>query len=110
MNNLTYLIGRLVRTPEIKQISEDKKVTNITIAVPRNYKNINGDYEMDFFDCVLWNGVAESTSNYCKKGDLIGVKGRLQSKIKEFADGSKINIIEVVAEKISFLSNSKADE
>ena len=43
MNNLTYLIGRLVKTPEVRQISEDKKITNITVAVPRNYKNVNGD-------------------------------------------------------------------
>ena len=110
MNNLIYLIGRLVRTPEIKQISEEKKVSNITIAVPRTYKNENGNYETDFFDCILWNGIAETTSNYCKQGDLIGVKGRLQSRIKEDSEGNKRYIIEIVAEKISFLSSKRTDE
>ena len=124
MNNLTYLIGRLVRTPEVRQISEDKKITNITVAVPRNYKNVNGDYDTDFFDCILWNGIAETTSNYCKLGDLIGIKGRiertgvelrivagrLQSRIKEDAEGNKRYVIEIVAEKISFLSSKRTDE
>lgn len=110
MNNLTYLIGRLVRTPEVRQINEDKKITNITVAVPRNYKNVNGDYDTDFFDCILWNGIAETTSNYCKQGDLIGIKGRLQSRIKEDAEGNKRYVIEIVAEKISFLSSKRTDE
>ena len=110
MNNLIYLIGRLVRTPEVRQISEDKKITNITVAVPRNYKNVNGDYDTDFFDCILWNGIAETTSNYCKQGDLIGIKGRLQSRIKEDAEGNKRYVIEIVAEKISFLSSKRTDE
>ena len=78
MTNGVYLIGRLVRDPEIKELESGKKVCNITLAVQRPFKNADGEYETDFFDCSLWEGIAFNTSEYSKKGDLIGVKGRLQ--------------------------------
>ena len=80
MLNQTVIVGRLVSKPETKELEEGKKVANLTLAVPRSYKNENGEYDTDFIDCTLWNGIAESTAEYCNKGDLIGVKGRLESK------------------------------
>ena len=79
MLNQVVLVGRLVKDPELRETEEGKKLTNITIAVPRNYKNIDGEYDTGFIDCVLWAGVAESTVDYCHKGDLLGIKGRLQT-------------------------------
>lgn len=104
MLNSTIVVGRLVRNPELRETENGRKVTNITLAVPRSYKNIKGEYETDFIDCVLWTGIAETTSEYCHKGDLLGIKGRLQTRIIEFDDESKKYITEVVAEKVSFLS------
>lgn len=66
MNNY-FCVGRLVNEPEVKELEDGKKVTNITIAVPRSYKNADGEYETDFIDCTIWNNVAQSTSEYCKK-------------------------------------------
>ena len=109
MLNQLVVIGRLTKDPELRQTENGKNVTNITLAVPRSYKNSNGEYETDFIDCVLWSGVAESTSEYCKKGDLIGVKGRVQTRIYE-KDEVKKFATEVVAEKVTFLSSKKADE
>lgn len=109
MLNQLLIIGRLVKDPELRKTESGKNVTNITLAVPRSYKNINGEYDTDFVDCVLWNNVAESTTEYCHKGDLLGVKGRIQTRSYEKEDGKKF-VTEVVAEKVSFLSsNKKAD-
>ena len=75
MNN-TILIGRLVKNPELRETENKNKVTNITIAVPRSFKNQEGQYETDFIDCILWAGIAETAVEFCKKGDLIALKGR----------------------------------
>ena len=109
MLNQLVVIGRLTKDPELRQTENGKNVTNITLAVPSSYKNSNGEYETDFIDCVLWSGVAESTSEYCKKGDLIGVKGRVQTRVYE-KDEVKKFATEVVADKVTFLSSKKADE
>lgn len=109
MLNQTVIVGRIVRDPELKETDTGKKVTNITVAVPRSYKNINGEYETDYIPCVLWKGVAESTSQYCKKGDLVGIKGRIQSRSYEIEEDKKF-VVELIAEKVTFLSSKKADE
>ena len=96
LNQLT-LVGRLVRNPEVTT-SNDTKYSHITIAVPRSYKNVNGEYETDFIPVQLLKGIAENTVEYCKKGDLVGVKGRIQSNE---------NGIYLLAEKITFLSSKK---
>lgn len=104
MLNQAVLVGRLVRDPELKETESGKKVTKITLAVPRSYKNTNGEYETDFIECVLWSGVAESTVDYCNKGDLLGVKGRIQTRNVELEDQRKV-YTEVIAEKVTFLSS-----
>lgn len=108
MLNQAVLVGRIVQEPQLKQTENGTKVSNITLAVPRSYKNNDGEYDTDFISCVLWKGVAESTTQYCKKGDLVGVKGRLQTRIVENEDNKK-TYTEVVAEKVTFLSSKKAD-
>ncbi len=110
MLNQVVLVGRLTKDPEVSKSETNKQYSHITLAVPRSFKNINGEYDTDFIDCVLWDGVAKSTSDYCKKGDIVGVKGRIQSDIQEKEDGSKKYYINVVAERVTFLSNSKKQE
>lgn len=107
MLNQLVIVGRLVKEPEVKETENGNKVTNITIAIPRSYKNADGVYETDFVDCVLWNQIAENTAEYCRTGDVIGVKGRLQTKIVEKDDGTKSKKSEVIAERITFLSSAK---
>ena len=104
MLNQTVLVGRLVKDPELKETETGSKTTHITLAVPRSYKNADGEYDTDFIDCVLWNGVAEKTVEHCHKGDLVGVKGRIQSRRHEGTDGSIKYLVEVVAERVTFLS------
>ena len=105
MHNMLYLIGRLVDNPVIEDNSEDKKISNIVIAVQRAWKNEKGIYETDFFECTLINGIAENVVNYCKKGDLVGIKGRLESKKYDGPDTNIKQLYRVIVEKISFLSS-----
>ena len=108
--NQIILVGRLVKTPEVVTTESGKNMSYITLAIPRSYKNENGEYDTDFLDCVLWNSVAENTSEYCKQGDVIGVKGRVQSRMLEDEDGNNYKKIEIVAEKVTFLSSKKEDD
>lgn len=109
MLNQLVLVGRLVKKPELRESENAKKYTYITLAVPRSFKNMNGEYDTDFIDCALWDGVASSTVEYCNKGDILGVKGRIQSRMIE-KDDKKMTIIEVIAEKVTFLSSKPKTE
>ena len=108
MVNQIVLVGRIAKAPETRTTENGKKVATLTLAVPRNYKNANGEYDTDFLDCTLWSSVAESTSEYCKTGDMIGVKGRIQSRIVESPDGLKRRKTEIVAERVTFLTSNSS--
>ena len=99
MSNLVVIVGRLVKKPILEENQNGKKVCIITLAVPRDFKNDEGIYETDFIKCTLCNVIAEKTIEYCNKGDLVGVKGRLQC----LSD----NELQLIAEKISFLSSGR---
>ena len=107
MMNQTVIIGRLVHEPELKETEKGKKMSRITLAVPRSFKNQSGEYDTDFISCTLWQGIAENTTQYVNKGDLIAVKGRLQTRKIEIDEDTKRNSVEVIAEKITFLSSKK---
>ncbi len=107
MLNHIVLVGRIANKPEVITTESGKKVSMVTLAVNRTYKNQNGEYDADFIDCTLWTGIAENTVEYCNTGDLIGVKGRLQSRIIEKDDGTRYKRVDVVAERVTFLSSSK---
>lgn len=109
MLNQLVLVGRLVKKPELREAESKKKYTFITLAVPRSFKNVNGEYDTDFIDCVLWDNVAANTVEYCHKGDIVGVRGRIQTRLIE-KDNIKNSILEVVAEKITFLSSKDKNE
>ena len=107
MLNQVILVGRLVKSPELQLTETGRKMSLITLAVPRSYKNINGEYDTDFLDCTLWTNIAENTAEYCKTGDVIGIKGRVQSRLVEKEDGTKIKKTDIIAEKVTFLSSGK---
>ena len=106
MLNQVVLVGRIVKTPELKVTEAGKKTATVTLAVPRNYKNANGEYDTDFLDCTLWTNVAENTTEYCQTGDMVGVKGRIQTRIIQNDDGSRKKRTEIIAEKVTFLAQS----
>lgn len=106
MHNLVYLIGRLCEDPVTKEYEDGKSMLTINLAVQRSFKNENGIYETDFIRCILWNGIAAHTSEYCKKGDLVGGKGRIQNRSYDDS-GEKKYITEVIVDKVSFLASKK---
>lgn len=110
MLNQVVLVGRIVQEPELRKTDSGKNVTNLTVAVSRSYKNMNGEYDTDFIPCILWTGIAENTVEYCKKGDLVGIRGRIQTRIAELKEDEKRQYVEVVVEKVTFLSSKKQEE
>lgn len=103
MLNQIVLVGRLT-TDVKKETIGDKNFAKINLAVNRNYKNSEGIYEVDFIDIELWNNIVDSTAEYCRKGDLIGIKGRLETEDYEAEDGTKKRKMVIRAEKVTFLS------
>ena len=99
MLNQVVIVGRLVKKPIVEENENGKKVCNITLAVPRDFKNDEGIYDTDFIKCTLCDDIAEKTIEYCYKGDLVGVEGILQC-----LSGNELQLI---AEKISFLSSGR---
>ena len=97
MNNFVTLIGRITRNPEVQDSIEDKKYCFINLAIPRSYKNSEGVYETDYIPVRLEGTIATNVAEYCKQGDLVGVKGMLQKTI----DGC----LQVYAERVSFLAS-----
>lgn len=110
MLNQIVLVGRIAVDPEVKEVENGKTVSNLRLAVPRSYKNENGEYDTDFLDITLWNSIAQNTSEYCKKGDIVGVKGRMQTNNYEKEDGTKEYKMNIIAEKVTFLSSKPVPE
>lgn len=106
MLNQVILVGRLTDNPTINTTDSGKKVTSVIVAVGRTFKNVDGLYDTDFIKCILWNNMAANTVEYCKKGDVVGIKGRIQTSNYETEDGTKKYTTEVIAEKITFLTTS----
>lgn len=109
MLNQVVLVGRLVQNLQINKTERGKKVATVILAIPRSFKNMEGKYDTDFIQCVVWDNVAENTKEYCKKGDIVGIKGRLQSRVVEQED-KKETVMEVIGEKVTFLSSAKEKE
>lgn len=78
MNNFIQIIGRLTKDVEVRYTSNSKPVADFNLAVNREYKNQNGEYETDFIPVVMWGKKSEVLKEYSKKGDLIAIAGRLQ--------------------------------
>jgi len=104
--NTVMLVGRLAQDIEVKTTETGKEVTRVSLAVNRSFKNPDGIYEVDFIDCVLWDGLAKNIDEYCKKGDTVGIRGRLQVSHYE-VEGVKKKAVDVIVERMSFLGSSR---
>lgn len=102
MLNKIILIGRLTADPEMRYTTNGNAVTRMTLAVDRNYKDVNGDKKVDFIPVIAWKKLAEIVAEYMRKGKLISVVGALE--IRSYDDnGMKKYIAEVNASDIRFL-------
>ena len=103
--NQTCLIGRLTKDVELKYTPANQAVATFTLAVNRTFKNANGERETDFINCVIWRQSAENFANLAKKGNLIGITGRIQTRSYENQQGQRVYITEVIAENFQMLES-----
>ena len=108
MLNRVVILGRMTRDPELRRTGNGKAVTSFNLAVNRNFKTGDGQ-EADFFNVVAWGKVAENTANYCSKGSLVSVDGRLQSRSYNNNQGQKVYVTEVVADSVQFIETRRSN-
>lgn len=110
MLNSICLVGRLTKNAELKYVNDSMAVATFTLAVNRNFKGQNGEREADFINCVIWRQQAENLANWAKKGALIGITGRIQTRSYENQQGQRVYVTEVVAESFQLLESRKDRE
>lgn len=103
MINNVVLVGRLTRDPELRHTPSNVAVATFSLAVNRNFKNQAGDYEADFISCIMWRQQAENFANWLKKGALVGITGRIQTRSYDNQQGQRVYVTEVVAESFQIL-------
>ena len=110
MINNVVLVGRLTRDPELKFTPNGTAVATFTLAVNRNFTNQSGQREADFINCVIWRKPAETLANYAKKGTLLGVTGRIQTRSYDNPQGQRVYVTEVVAETFQLMESKDVSE
>ena len=110
MINNVVLVGRMTRDAELRYTPSNVAVATFSLAVNRNFKDANGERETDFINCVIWRQQAENLANWAKKGALIGITGRIQTRSYENQQGQRIYATEVVAENFQMLESRAARE
>lgn len=101
--NVTVLTGRLARDPELRKTTSGKSVVNFTIAVD-GLPNKDNEKTVSWIAVVAWDKLADSVSEYCHKGNKVGVTGRLSQRTYEDKDGNTRNVVEVIATEVEFLT------
>lgn len=96
--NTVNLIGRMTKTPDLRYSQSGTPVCSFTIAINRFGKKD----EADFPNIVCFKKTAENTANFCQKGSLVGIVGRIQTRTYDGQNG-KVYVTEVVAESVQFL-------
>lgn len=105
MINSVVLVGRITKDPELKYTPSNQAVATFTLAVNRTFKNANGEREADFINIVIWRQAAENLANWVKKGQLIGITGRIQTRNYENGQGQRVYVTEVVADNFQMLES-----
>ncbi|VGU00351.1 single-stranded DNA-binding protein ssb [Streptococcus pyogenes] len=104
MINNIVLVGRMTKDAELRYTASQVAVATFTLAVNRRFKEQNGEREADFINCVIWRQSAENLANWAKKGALIGVTGRIQTRNYENQQEQRVYVTEVVAESLLLLN------
>ena len=110
MLNNVCLVGRMTKDAELRYTPQNQAVATFSLAVNRNFKSQNGEREADFINCVIWRQQAENLANWAKKGALIGITGRIQTRSYENQQGQRVYVTEVVADNFQLLESRKDRE
>ena len=107
--NKVFLIGHMVRDPELTETAGGVKICRFTVAVPRNYQT-GEERKTDFFNCVAWRGLGESVARYTRKGVKVAVSGAIELRNYEDNQGIKRTAVDIVAQDVEFLTPRQTDE
>ena len=110
MINNVCLVGRLTRPVDLRYTQNGTAFGSFSMAIDRNYKKESGEKETDFINCVIWRKLAVNLSNFTKKGSLLGIEGKLQSRSYENKEGQKVYVTEVLVENFSLLESKAVTE
>lgn len=110
MINNVVLVGRLTKDPDLRYTSNGTGVATFTLAINRNFTNQSGDRDADFINCVIWRKPAETLANYARKGTLLGVTGRIQTRSYDNQQGQRVYVTEVVADNFQLLESRTVSE
>ena len=105
MINQVVLVGRLTKDIDLRYTASGSAVGSFTLAVNRNFTNQNGEREADFINCIIWRKPAETMANYARKGTLLGVVGRIQTRNYDNQQGQRVYMTEVVCESFQLLES-----
>lgn len=109
--NNVVLVGRLTKDADLRYTSNGTAVATFSLAVNRQFTNQKGERDADFINCVIWRKSAESFANFTRKGALVGVEGRIQTRSYDNQQGQRVYVTEVVVETFSLLeSKSKSEQ
>lgn len=110
MMNVVVLVGRLAKDPEMKYTPSGMPITTFRLAVDRGRKNDAGEDQTDWLNIVAFQKTAELVAQYCDKGSIVGIEGRIQTRDYDDASGKKQTWVEIVANNVRFLeSRSEAE-
>lgn len=110
MINNVVLVGRMTRDADLRYTPSNVAVATFTLAVNRTFKSQNGEREADFINVVIWRQPAENLANWAKKGALIGITGRIQTRNYENQQGQRVYVTEVVADNFQMLESRAVRE
>lgn len=108
MINRYVAVGRLTKDPELRRTASGKAVTTFTLAINRAYQSNDGQ-QADYISCVTWNKVAENVAQYCSKGSLVGIEGRLRSRSYDNSQGQRVYVTEVICDSVQFIDTRNRD-
>lgn len=110
MINNVVLVGRMTKDAELRYTPQNQAVATFSLAVNRNFKNSNGERDADFINCVIWRQQAENLANWAKKGALVAIVGRIQTRNYENQQGQRVYVTEVVADSFQLLESRNTQE
>ena len=110
MINNVVLVGRLTRAVDLRYTSNGVAFAGFTVAIDRTFKKENGEKGTDFINCVMWRKAAENFAKFTRKGSLVGIEGKIQTRNYEDQQGQKVYVTEVLAENFSLLESRNTTE
>lgn len=108
--NKVNIIGRTVKDVELRYTQSGKAVATGTIAVPRSFKNENGEIESDFIPFVIWGKQAETFANFVTKGNLVGISGSIQTRNYENNNGQRVYVTEIIVTDFTFIESKNKQQ